>query len=281
MNTKIKLVAVDLDGTSLNSKGLLSPRTVNTFQKLNQLGIKLVIASGRPLYQINHLVEKVGLKDENDYSIALNGAVVGNNFNGEVLYEDHLPTNFVDKLVADAKELGISTIIMFENQQSTFNFLQIYCQNFNDEITAHYFANFKSKSPTEVVLVEYQGEDNLKIGKLFMAGPIAAIAAIARVWEGRLEISHEVKTDHAIVEITKKGTNKAWGLKQLCKLSNIKAIEVMAFGNEQNDVEMLKWAGIGIAVANAGDHIKKHANITCLSNDEDGVAEALEKYFKF
>ncbi|AGM26323.1 putative HAD superfamily hydrolase [Spiroplasma syrphidicola EA-1] len=281
MNKKIKLVAVDLDGTSLNSQGLLSSRTVNTFQKLNQLGIKLVIASGRPLYQINHLVEKVGLKDENDYSIGLNGAVVGNNFNGEVLYEDHLPSNFIGQLCTEAQELGISTIIMFENQQSTFNFLQIYCQNFNDGVTAHYFANFKSKSSQEVVLNKYKGETNLKIGKLFMAGSIATIATIVSNWQDRLEISHEVKIDHAIVEITKKGTNKAWGLKQLCQLSNIKPSEVMAFGNEQNDVEMLKWAGVGVAMANAGNHIKQHANTTCLSNDEDGVAEALEKYFEF
>ncbi|WP_122646188.1 Cof-type HAD-IIB family hydrolase [Enterococcus mediterraneensis] len=265
----IKLIAIDLDGTLLNNEKKISERNKTVLKKAKAAGIKIVICTGRPLRAIRPYLEELDLKDAGDYSITFNGGLVQKNDTGEVMEKAALQLADVHNLIGLAKELDLSLDVLSDeivlNLPTSNNHLSIYgslnplldCRPFMiEELTEDLLYN--------KAVIAYDQE--------FLDEQIKKIPAVFR------ENYEVIKTRNNLLEFMPKGITKAYGISLLAKDLGIKQEEVMGIGDEENDLPMIEYAGIGVAMENAIDLVKSAADIVTLSNEADGVAQVIENY---
>ncbi|WP_374695794.1 Cof-type HAD-IIB family hydrolase [Spiroplasma endosymbiont of Polydrusus formosus] len=276
--TYIKLIAVDLDGTALNSNSEMSPRTFRILKELASKNIKLVIATGRPLYQSKDIAEKLGLTDDNDFTVSLNGSVVTNNATKEFLFCDFLNQKLLREIYLDVINFDLETLIMFDADYSSFNKMLLHCKGFNDTTTKNYLATF-AEAKDEVTACIYSTNFDINVNKIYISSYTSDVNRFVAKWEGKIEISQEIRGDRSSLEITSFQINKATGIIKICEKYQLTANNVLAFGNEHNDVAMLRWAGIGVAMGNALTDVKTIADLVTDDNDHNGIAKVIEKLF--
>ncbi|WP_425378020.1 Cof-type HAD-IIB family hydrolase [Spiroplasma endosymbiont of Polydrusus pterygomalis] len=276
--TDIKLIAVDLDGTALNSTGEMSPRTLRILKELISKDIKLVIATGRPLYQSKDIAEKLGLIDDNDFTVSLNGSVVTNNATKELLFCDFLNQQLLREIYLDVINFDLETLIMFDADHSSFNKMLLHCKGFKDKITKNYLATF-AEAKDEVTACLYSTNFDINVNKIYISSYTSDVNRFVAKWKGKIEISQEIRGDRSSLEITSRQINKATGIAKICEKYQLTTKNVLAFGNEHNDVAMLQWSGIGVAMENAPTDVKAIADLVTDDNDHDGIAKVIEKLF--
>ncbi|WP_338955043.1 Cof-type HAD-IIB family hydrolase [Spiroplasma endosymbiont of Polydrusus cervinus] len=274
--TDIKLIAVDLDGTSLNSTGEMSPHTLRILKELASKDIKLVIATGRPLYQSKDIAEKLGLTDDNDFTVSLNGSVVTNNATKELLFCDFLNQQLLREIYLDVINFDLETLIMFDADHSSFNKMLLHCKGFKDKITKNYLATF-AEAKDEVTACLYSTNFDINVNKIYISSYTSDVNRFVAKWEGKIEISQEIRGDRSSLEITSRQINKATGITKICEKYQLTAKNVLAFGNEHNDVAMLQWAGIGVAMGNAPADVKAIADLVTDDNNHNGITNVIEK----
>lgn len=268
----IQLIATDLDGTLMSSDHItVTEKTRNALLKAHKMGIKTVIATGRTLSVISNVLEQVPFID---YIIYSNGAAVFDRCKGKNIYTNPIPAETVSSMVEILEsypvyyelysEGGIHTqadkAVYFKNKDLPQEFLDLYMQNINNHENLRDYA--KNNDIEKINLFYFGGEfyDEIK-NKLFAAGDIGYTSPVA-----------------GDLEMTAKGVNKGEALKQMCKVLGFTQEEVMSFGDADNDIEMLQFAAYGIAMANASDECKQAAKYETLSNAQDGIAAAMDKF---
>ena len=264
---KRKLIAIDLDGTTLNSQSQISSKTKAVLNKAVKAGHVVSIVTGRPNRISEHFYDELGLKSP---MINFNGAV------------GHLPHRAWDKeyqltfnkdiafeLLAAKKKLGIKLLAaegknlsladqpndiipdFFPAKLKPEEFLNK--RNLTTDPSAMTMLVDRQKLPNVVAELERSFGDKINVG----------------VWGGPTPI----------LELAPKGVNKAYGLKFLSQTLAIDRKDIIAFGDEHNDAEMIDYAGWGVVMQNGTDQLKKLANdITPLDNDHDGLTSYLEDY---
>lgn len=261
-----KLIALDLDNTLLNPQKEISLRSELVLKNLHQKGIKIVLTTGRPIKGILPFIRQLDLLQADDYAINFNGAVVVNNANQKTLFSHamvkkdilpiydlamtyHFPLDIVSLQQAySITELGKSTYENYIGPLMTFSDL-----NFAKLPDQKYYKFVCQDDPTKIdkISVLLKTVDNLTI----------------------------VRSRRDLLEFLPRGTNKKNGLEKLISYFEFKWSDIMAFGDEENDEEMIQSAGVGVAMENAVVSVKKIANNVTLSNADDGVAVFLENYF--
>lgn len=259
-----RLVATDLDGTLLRRDETISPRTRLLLERVRSLGIRIVLVTARPPRALRLLARSIGVED---LAICLNGAVV---------YD----------LATDA--IVTHTLIAAATAQSLVNTLRLAAPgvSFAIERGMEYgyeaqYANFDPhREPVppligDALLLCTQG-----INKLIVHHTQLEHEDLFRIVSGVVGTMATVTYSGApFVEIAASGITKAVALEGLCARYAIRASEVIAFGDMPNDLPMLRWAGHGVAVANGHEAVRAVADEVTVSNDEDGVADVLERIF--
>lgn len=265
----IKLIAIDLDGTLLTDQKTISAKNKATLQKAKAAGVKIVICTGRPLKAIETYLTELNLRQAGDYSITFNGGLVQKNDTGEILAKTVMNFDQVQEIAQLLKDLALPMDILSDSIAYQIDtapaHLSIYPQ-LNKALT------YKKQALKDL------GPDLLynKIVSAIDAEYLdQQIAKIPRAFYDRYEI---VKTRANLLEFMPKGVTKAYGLQLLGKELAIAPADMMALGDEANDLPMIQAAGLGVAMANAVAEVKQHADVTTLSNEADGVAVAIEKY---
>ncbi|WP_425058443.1 Sugar phosphatase YidA [Sporomusa carbonis] len=260
----IKLIALDLDDTLLDSKLAVSPRAHDAIRQAVARGVTVTIATGRMYRSALPYARQLGLDVP---LITYNGALIKSSLSEETLFHQPIKTELADQVLSLCRERGW------------------YVQNYvNDELYVREldeYANYYSRmsgvpaiavgdrlydgrqSPTKMLVMAGK-EDIGKIYDTFKA-----------VFGPRLSI---VTSKPTFIEITDPAANKGRALAFLADKLQVKQEEVMALGDSGNDIEMLKYAGWGVAMGNASAAVKAVARLETLGNDADGVAEAIEKY---
>ncbi|MGT2754890.1 Cof-type HAD-IIB family hydrolase [Streptococcus ovis] len=266
----IKLLALDMDGTLLNDQKQLTQAQIDAIHAAIEAGIKLVLCTGRILQGTKPYFEQLGLNAENEYVIVNNGC------------STHQTKDW--KLI-DWEELSVEDITYLapfaQNSQMQFTL-------FDEE---HYFvldeeANEQVLEDTKLVFIEptILSYEEAISGKntLFQAMFVGNIEATDRFQEQNHEQLSQrfnaVRSQPIIYEVLPKHASKASALKKLAERLNILPNEIMAIGDANNDIEMLKFAGLSIAMGNAADHIKALTTDVTEDNNHDGVAKAIEKW---
>jgi len=265
----IKLVAIDLDGTLLNDKKEITPRNKQALQRAKEQGVKVVLCTGRPLISIEKFLVELGLQDEGDYSITFNGGLVQKNDTGEVMEQAAMGLDAIKEIAALMHELELPLDIVSDDTT-----IQLATS------TAH-TSIYPELNP--VLKVEKAQLEDLTTDRLYNKVVIAyhqehLDAQIPKIPETFRERYEVIKTRSNLLEFMMKGITKAYGISLLARDLGITADEVMCIGDEENDLPMIEYAGIGVAMENAIDRVKACADVITASNEEDGVAQVVEKY---
>ncbi|MGC6768010.1 sugar-phosphatase [Enterococcus sp. LJL51] len=265
----IKLVAIDIDGTLLNSNREITPRVKEAIKKANDQGVYIVLCTGRPIPGVENFLQELDLYKENDYVITYNGSLVQATKSKEVISEYSLPYEDFLEIELMARKLNVHLHMSDEQSIYTFN-------RDIGKYTVH--EAYLVDMPLRYRSVEEITPEIKAIKMMMIDEPEILDEAISKIPECFKEKYTTVKSTEFYYEILNKEASKGNALKKLAAHLNIPIEETMAIGDNENDLSMIEAAGIGVAMGNATDSVKAAAQVETASNDEDGVAEILFKY---
>ncbi len=265
----IKMIALDLDNTLLNSDKQISQVNEAELKKLHEAGIKVVLCTGRPINAIWKFIEQLGLDHPEDYTITFNGGLVVRNQDKQELSQTGMKRSQLEPLFAFAKENNYPLDIL--------DFKQVYPMS---ELKPSIYRQMLA-AKMDFVPSEFNDLTDELYSKAIMAdAPAVLDEAVANLPKSVKDNYHIVRSQDRILEFLPVKSDKAAGLEQLLHHFGWNFSNLMAVGDAENDAGMLEHAKVGVAMENATPEIKKVANAETLSNDQDGVAAYLKKYFK-
>jgi hypothetical protein len=285
-----KFVAIDLDGTLLNSYGVVTKNTKEVLKKAIEKGVEIVIASGRLETSIKAIANEIESKN---YFIAGNGSTIYDIKNNEKIYEKYIPKNKALEVIKICEENSISYNIYTEEEiiakNLEYNVLYYYKENQKKEPEKQ--TKIKIISNIYEYLMQVEDKKILKIticdkDKMVFNSIIRKLKLIKNL--SVLDVSHmsrkiikqgteEVAIEYYYTEITSDGVDKWNAIKFLIDKLGITESEVIAIGDNINDKKMIENAGMGVAMGGSTPKITQIANLVTDNNNEDGVAKALEK----
>ncbi len=270
---RIKMIGLDLDGTLLNTRKELTERSREALRKAIDQGVLVLVATGRPYTGIpEELRNFPGIR----YALTSNGARILDTQTGTVLIEELL--RWEDALRA------LQVMRKYDTLQEIYYDGQGYADRTKLEEIHRYHHNphmweYVQKSRIAVSdIMEVIGREKRDMDKV--QGLFADMREREQAWQElakdkRIELVGSLKYN---IEINAAGVNKGKGLIKLGELLGICREEIMACGDGDNDVEMLREAGFGVAMENAEEEVKRAADYITETNDEDGVAKAIERF---
>jgi Cof subfamily protein (haloacid dehalogenase superfamily) len=263
------LIALDLDGTTLYDWQTLTDHTVDTIKQLTDLGHIVVIATGRPYRSSKTFYDQLGLKTP---IINYNGALVQHPYDlSFIKQEKHIPLEAVIQIFEDKYESIENAFCEHHENIFLYNHNESILPLVHPEggtIIEGHFKDTLTINPNGFILLTYPGQHQ-QVEKY-----------IADHFKGQLNSRNWGGEASQVIEVFSPKTCKGIALQHLADYYQIPNSHVMAFGDGHNDVEMLKMAGIGVAMANAVEEAKAVTQFRTLSNKEDGVAHFLRNYFK-
>lgn len=265
---KYKILVLDLDGTLTNKKKEITEHTRETLIRAQEAGIKIVLASGRPTYGIMPLARQLELDKYEGYILAYNGGQIIDCKTGELMYENVLNPAVYPYLYECAKSNGFQ-ILSYKDEY-------IISENADDQYVQH--EAFLNRMPSKTV-DNFLEVINFPVAKCLIVGDPEPLAQLEPVMKKELESKMNVfRSEPFFLELVPKGIDKARCLAVLLEELGMTSDEMMACGDGFNDLSMIEYAGLGVAMANAQEVVKQAANYITLSNEEDGVAHAVEKF---
>jgi len=259
-----KLMAVDIDGTLLNSKGEITPRTVKAIRNGVEKGLIFTIATGRPIQGVEYLNDILGL--DLPY-ITYNGAMAVLGKSRKILWEQKLSPRDARDIINIGQKFDVSMMIWKDNC--------LYVNRFDEKSE-----KYRSQSRVKPVIYNdvneitengvtkilwYEDQDKLEkylkeLGN-YLSGNVTYFTSLPY-----------------FLEFVDKRASKAIALEKLGQYFNIKQSEIIAVGDGFNDISMIEYAGLGVAMGNSHETIKQKADFVTLSNDNDGIAYVIEKF---
>ncbi|MCI6676165.1 MAG: Cof-type HAD-IIB family hydrolase [Clostridiales bacterium] len=274
MELPIRIIALDLDGTTFTDEKEVTPRTQAAIAAAIEQGIIVMPATGRP---INGLPKQFTQIPGVRYALCSNGAVIADLKEQKILYEKTIP-----------RPLVFAVMDLLEGVKGTF---ELYIQDSGhvDEDTLNHLEEYVPSAPLrEYIRKSRTIHPNLReffkscpyeVQKINMSyGTIAQKDEIKELITSHFPELICVSGQPTNLELTIQGTDKGEGLLAFGTLLGIEREEIMAFGDSYNDVDMLKKVGVGIAMANAEEKVQACADfVTRYTNNEDGVADVIEQ----
>lgn len=265
---KYKLLVLDLDGTLTNSQKEITPQTLDALMEAQQCGVRLVLASGRPTYGIVPVAEKLCLDRFGGYILAYNGGEIINWATREIVYAQVLDHKVLPYMYQCAKESGFA-IVTYHNQY-------VITETPDDE----YVQKEAILNVMQTLKVEnFLDAINFDVPKCLIVGEPERLLQLERKMREELIESNEVyRSEPYFLELVPKGIDKARSIKVLLAHLGFSREEVIACGDGFNDVSMIEYAGLGVAMSNAQPVVKQHADYVTFSNDEEGVSHVVRKF---
>lgn len=263
---KIKAVALDMDGTLLCSDHKPSERTKQFLLDIEKKGAKVIIATGRSFGGTESTAKLLGL--DNGLVLCYNGAKVVNYKDKSVLFERPLAENHVKELIDIADSMGVHINLYQDN---------VWYVDKADKDEVRFYSNKCGITPVEK---SHDSFDSYSMPKVVFIGEHEKVVEVEKEVKKRLgnEV-HVAFSSDTFLEVMNKDVNKGVTLKWILEHFGIKEEECAAFGDAENDLEMLFAVKYGVAMGNATDEFKKKLKYKTLSNDEDGIVEFLKEYF--
>ena len=266
---KYKMIALDLDGTLTNSQKTVSERNKEALKKAAEKGVHIVLASGRPLVGILPVAEMVDLKETGGYILAYNGGHIVDGQTGETMMQTTVPEEYYEDIVKYGKMYDDVTVVTYNHKGAV---------TLDD-------SNCYAALEAKINKVPLQ-----KVPDLCKAldGPVCKFLCVGEHVHLR-EIEKQIKEKYGdklnvffsetyFLEICPPGIEKAASLRKLLDKLGLKSEELIACGDGLNDITMIDFAGLGVAMDNAQDALRSRADYITGTNDEDGVAEVIDKF---
>lgn len=260
----IKLLAVDIDGTLLNSNHIITVKTKQAIEYATKKGVHVVLSTGRPVQGIYDIYDKLGL---NTPAITYNGAIVLEHKEGPVIYECSLLPEDTKAIIDKGNLLDTTIAIWYKSK--------LYTNKLND--LAYKYATISNVPPNLYNNLDEIFENGAT--KVLYYDTVKTIATFQQSLKEVFSKNVEFYTSRPyFLEFVNQKVSKATALSKLEKHYGISSNQIMAIGDGFNDLAMLKYSNIGVAMGNAPEEIKNQATFITTDCDHDGVANAIYKY---
>jgi len=264
---KYKLLVLDVDGTLLNENKEITPGTMAALMKVQQMGLHIVLASGRPTHGVLPIAQALELDNYGGFIMSYNGGQIFNAQSGELLYEKRIDPKQIPYLNKKAKKNGFP---IFTYQKDTI---------ITDSPDNIHIREEAALNNMEIIGVEdFPSAVDFEPCKcMLVSDDCESLSGLEAHWKKKLDGVLDVfSSETYFLEVVPAGINKGDTLAFLMDKLGVNREEVIAFGDGACDIPMLQLAGTGIAMGNAQDSVKSCADYITMSNAEDGIAVALE-----
>lgn len=261
----IKMIATDIDGTILATGADFSPAVKNCIKNLTDSGIKVVLVTGRMHSSAIHVAKDLGLSTP---IISYQGGLI-KDFDGKTLYQKNLDSGSAKEIInwAQANDIHINLYIddklYVQNDNKT---IKTYVQGKYIDYKVCSFGDLEIKNVNKILAIDYSDADKVS------------------GWVDELQEKYPslyiVKSTPYFCEIGSNEAKKSLGVKFLCEYWGIKKEEVLAIGDQNNDIDLIQSGGIGVAMGNSTDELKSVANYITDTVNNDGFVKAVEKFVK-
>ncbi|MBQ3295211.1 MAG: HAD family phosphatase [Erysipelotrichaceae bacterium] len=270
-----RVIACDLDGTLLKDDKTISDKTKEALKRITDDGVLFLPSTGRTHRELPQALKELPFLR---YALCCNGGAVYDYAADRYIYEDSIPYELAIEVLDYAKRLTVYETVVVNGER-------IVQGDQNDEIV-----DYIRKVAVKGILFNFKGAYD--VSKAFKEKGLNAQKILLYLAEGgnRDEVIDDLSnrfpelsvssSGPLFIEVNIKGVDKGKALKNFCELMNIPVAESMAFGDAENDISMLDAAGLAIVMENGTDNTKKHADIICASNNDDGVAQIIDEYWK-
>ncbi|TDT50727.1 Cof-type HAD-IIB family hydrolase [Fonticella tunisiensis] len=273
---KYKLVAMDMDGTLLNDNKEVSERTKETLKKAADLGVKLVVCTGRIFASARIYAGIIGTKAP---IIASNGAYIREKDSERIIYEKYMNPQKVRKLVEMAKKYGFKPTLFTADTvfAEEISFISANYKKWNESLPEGDRIKIEVVNNFDEVIEKNR---NRLLKAVIMGDDIDGLHKLRREIRETVEVADlSIASSYSNnFEVMEYGVSKGEAVKFLANYFNISSDEVICIGDNENDISMIQYAGLGIAMGNAEDYVKNIADYVTDTNENDGVAKAIEKF---
>ncbi len=276
---KYKVIALDLDDTLLDSKKEISEINKKTLQKAQQQGFSVAIATGRHPKSALKYMRELGCLNENSYAVCFNGSGVvrlsefssfGQDIGFPMVWESTMDGRRTKEVVCFAHEHGCSVHAYSKERGLLVENLNPYTQReINHSFLTYTVVDFEKLEDSEVFY------------KILVVAPKDHLDNVRKeIPQDLLDFFSVVRSDESFLEFIPNHATKGTGLEGLCKSIGLSIDNAIAFGDAENDLAMIRDAGLGVAMGNGYDIVKDAADVVTLTNDENGVATLVSKFLK-
>lgn len=265
---KYKLLVLDLDGTLTNKKKVITEHTRRTLIEAQERGVKIVLASGRPTYGVAPLADELELQKYEGYILSYNGGEIIDWKTNELMYEKVLDPEVLPYLYQCAKDNDFA-IVSYDGKY-------VLTEHPDDEyVLKEAILNVMTPKKVDNFLDAIQHP----VAKCLIVGEPTRLAVLEKeMYEHLKDRMGVFRSEPYFLELVPKGIDKAQSLAVLLEEIGMTKEEMIAVGDGFNDLSMIKYAGLGVAMANAQEVVRQNADYITLSNEEDGVAAVVEKF---
>jgi Cof subfamily protein (haloacid dehalogenase superfamily) len=278
MKQTIKQIVLDIDGTLLNSNRVISPKTKQVLCDAQRQGVRVVLASGRPTRGMLHLAQELDMHKYNGFLVSYNGARLTDVDTNEILFDQPLPQELAQAALERLKDYNLIPMINDDEHMYVHDVyagvIDVYGKQTNIIQYEAHGNNFLLQEVQDLAKFATFG-----LNKILIAGDPQYLKQVAdEVYQPFVETLNGVFSAPFYFELTDKGIDKAKALDVVNAKLGIQPQQIIAFGDAQNDLSIIQYAGIGVAMGNASEIVKSAANHITASNDQDGIAVALDKF---
>ncbi len=278
MNT-VKLIALDLDGTLFNSQSQISAHNIDTIKKANEAGATVVISTGRPYSGLPfEQLKGSGIR----FAITTNGSAIYEIESGKCLFEEAMDEDIILPIL----DFLLTKDIHMDAFIGGKGYTPVQCvaagqKLANPPALKHYILNTRVRVDNLPLFIH---ENQLKVQKMTLN-----FYPEGDVFKDREEVRKYLESNPAVttvsggynnLEFTRADVNKGVGLQKMAQLLDIPVAQTMAVGDTENDLAIIRAAGVGVAMGNATAAVKSAADYITTSNDEDGVAAAIAHFLR-
>lgn len=263
-----KMIVLDIDGTLTNSQKEVTSATRQALDAARDRGHIVALASGRPTGGLRMMTEALDFKKYGGYIMSYNGACVTNTETGEAVFKNPLPDYVVPWMCHYAQDHGLGMCTYIGEELLSGAHVDRYIEQ---ETRINQFVRRQVDDFTPLMRTDFY--------KVLLTGtPMLAAEhekRLAHRFIGRLSV---YRSEPYFIEVMNRGVSKADAIAGLLERLHMEREDVIACGDGFNDVSMIRYAGLGVAMGNAQDAVKAEADVVTLTNDEDGLVPIIEKY---
>lgn len=263
-----EMIVLDLDGTLTNKDKIITPKTKEVLMKAQQQGKRVVLASGRPTYGVMPLARELELETYGGYILSFNGGIIINCKTEEEVFARQLPAESNGRITDLAIDQGVNILTYEGNKIITM------------DSTCPYVKKEALINKLEVEeVVDFKQYVDFQVPKFLMLDDGDFLAMVEPRVKAALGKNFSVyRSEPYFLEILPKGIDKAQSLERLLELVGLTKEQMICCGDGYNDLSMIKYAGLGVAMENAVLPVRLAADYITTSNNEDGVARVVEKF---
>lgn len=288
-----KMLAIDMDGTLLRNDKTISKENYNAIQKAKAKGVKIVVSTGRPVQGVKRILKELDLISDDVYVVACSGALVQCVGTKDIISKVNLKVDDVKKLYDFSEKLNITLNAVtheciFTPKLNFITGLESYItdlpikvvdfKNLNKDVFIYRVTLINEtqkfidhiKENRSYIPVEYSDLNDKRDEKIFYN--------IATLPKKLFEKYTILKASSNTLEVLNKNVNKGTGVEEVAEKLGIKREEIISIGDSGNDIHMIEFAGLGVAMDNASNEVKKVADYITLSNEDDGVAHVIDEF---